>query len=129
MFAANLLLGRIHAMTLPAKLWDFFLGAAAIGAAPVVAYFVVGFGLERTAERIFGEPTPHDLRFVALGFILFAIDSAAALTALFFVCRWRMKHRLLPVSMFWAEMLVGLIVGGTYFLILCFIWATSDPSW
>ena len=116
-------------MTFPAKLWDFLLGALAIGTAPGAAYFAVGFLLQRVAERVFGMPAPHDMRFVALGFVLFAIDSAAALVALLFVCRWRMKHRLLPASVFWVEMLVGLAAGGVFFLFICAIYAMADPNW
>ena len=120
-------LGQIHAMRLLAKIWDFVFGAMVIGAAPVIAFEAVGLGLWRAADAIFGNPgPPYDRSHMALGFLSFVIDSASALTALFFACRWRMKRR---PSMFWAEAFVGLAVCGAYFMVLSFIWAMSDPNW
>ena len=116
-------------MTLLIKLWDFLLGVAAIAAAPTIPFFVVSFGLKRVADAVFPDPAPNDMRFLALGFIMLGVAAAAALASLFFVCRWRMKRRSLTPSIFAAELLIGLAIGGFYALIVCGIWAMSDPNW
>jgi hypothetical protein len=116
-------------MTLFTKLWDFLLGVAAIAAAPTIPFFVVGFGLERLARAVFGDPAPNDTRFVAMGIGISAIAAAAALASLFFVCRWRIKRRLLPSVVFAVELLLGLALSGIYTLIVCGILAMSDPNW
>jgi len=116
-------------VTLSAKLWDFLFGVAAIAAAPTVPFFIVAFGLQYAADVIFGKGAPNDMRFVALGFCIIAIAAVVALAALFFVCRWRIKRRLLPTPMFAAELLIGLAISGFYTLIVCGILAMSDPGW
>jgi hypothetical protein len=45
---------------------------------------------------------------------------------LYFVARWRQKHRLLPASFLVAEVLLGLLLAGVAFLATMFFWGMAS---
>jgi len=101
---------------------DFAFGAIAIGAAPLIVFALVSFLI-----RHIGIPFPREPlgQKIVLDLIM-AIFIVAPLAAIYFVMRWRIRHRVLPVSVLWLEAFIGLIAAAAVY---CFLtWAYFYPS-
>jgi len=114
-------LGQIRAMNKLAKIWDFIWGMLLVGMLPMFVFClaivflgVVGPDLEGGWLHKF---------FVSFAFVACL---AAPLATLYFICRWRMSHRLLPVSVMAVEIVLGLIVSAAFFVFVTAIWGMAS---
>ena len=82
-------------MTRAQKIWDFLFGVALIAGAPLCTFYIVGFSLSFAASS----------QFVGLVVLMSAIAAFAC------ACIWRKKHRVLPRSVFAAEVAVAIVAG------------------
>jgi hypothetical protein len=111
-------------MKLIRQLWDFLFGVIVVGATPVIALVALSFALSfifpRSLDSIFQK-------------IAYAVSMASSLVvpmaSLWFVVRWRKRHRLLPVSMLWVEVPVGLVASAAFYFFVAAMWFFSDPNW
>jgi hypothetical protein len=95
-------------MTRAQKIWDFVFGVALIGGAPLIVILLLAVGL----HYLFTLFTHGHEGWQAI-FALFS-----AILTLWFACRWRFRHRLLPRSIFPLEVVVGLLFGGVFMMLL-----------
>jgi hypothetical protein len=103
--------------------WDFIFGVLIIGTAPLVAFLLVSFA----SSRAVGYPARLNTVVQKIVFaVSIATSIAAPLVALWLVIRWRKRHRVLPASMIRAEVLLGLLAGGAYFIYMMAMWAFAS---
>jgi hypothetical protein len=88
-------------MTRAQKIWDFLFGVALIGAAPIVMFMAAAFALRFVAGSRFAGP-------------LVLTSATAAFAG---ACIWRKKHRVLPSSLFVAEVAVAIFASVLFMLV------------
>ena len=91
-------------MTQLAKVWDFLWGVLIIGAPPVLAFMGVG-----VLGGMLGLPFGDGLSLTSAA--VTSVELVAPFATLYFVCRWRTRHRLLPAWVFRIELLLGVGFG------------------
>ncbi len=101
-------------------MWDFLLGVMVTGGATAVTFL----GLMWIFSAFVSAQTHGSVQGALMG-IQLAVPSAA----LWLAIRWRAKHRLLPTTWLWSEVVVGLLLCGGFCLFVIGTTAMSDPSW
>lgn len=104
-----------------AKLWDFIWGTLIVGMLPMFAFVLVMMlgGLVTSRPQV----GVIQKCFAALWF---AASLVVPFATLYFVARWRQKHRLLPASLLVAEILLGLLLAGVAFVFTVFFWGMAS---
>jgi hypothetical protein len=92
----------MHTTSYPAKIWDFILGSLVTGTFPVIVFWFCWI-----------------LAPILALFVPFV--------TMFFICRWRRQHRLLPVGFILFEVLSGLAIGVLFSVIMCRGFANLPP--
>jgi hypothetical protein len=88
-------------MTRAQKIWDFVFGVALIAGAPIITFFVAAFALHFAASARFIPP------------MVLMLATVAFVGA----CIWRKKHRVLPSSVFAAEVVAAIFASLLFMLI------------
>jgi|ERR1700722_10145074 len=104
-----------------AKIWDFVWGTLLVGMLPMFA-FVLGMMFIGVVRPEFDGSLIHKF-FLSFAFVT---SFVAPFATLYFVCRWRQKHRLLPASLLILEVLLGLLLAGVAFFFTVAFWGFAS---
>ena len=108
-------------MNKAAKIWDFVWGTLLIGMLPMFAFCLVAILGSFVKPEIAGGWTHEFL--VSFSFIASLV---VPFVTLYFVVRWRQKHRLLPASLLVVEVLLGLLLAGVAFFFTVAFWGFAS---
>jgi hypothetical protein len=104
-----------------AKVWDFIWGTLLVGMLPMFAFclaVLLGSFVRPEIEGGWIHEFLDSFSFVAGLVVPFA--------TLFFVARWRQKHRLLPASLLVVEISLGLLLAGVAFFFTIAFWGFAS---
>jgi hypothetical protein len=108
-------------MNKAAKIWDFVWGTLLVGMLPMFAFCLVAILGSFVRPEIEGGWIHKFL--VSFSFVAGLVVPFATL---YFVARWRQKHRLLPASLLVVEILLGLLLAGIAFFFTVFFWGMAS---
>lgn len=109
-----------------ARVWDLLYGIVIIGGAPIVGLLLVDFGLLSLLDMICPERysrTPMPLVDVLTGVVACGVAVVMFISAM----KWRLRRRVLPAAFIVAELILGLIFGGGFFIVWMFATAMLAP--
>jgi len=114
-------LGQIRAMNNAAKICDFVWGTLLVGMLPMFAFCLIAI-LGSFIRPEVDEGWFHKF-LVSFSFVAGLV---VAFATLYFVARWRQKHRLLPASLLVVEILLGLLLAGVAFFFTVAFWGFAS---
>lgn len=104
-----------------AKAWDFVWGTLLVGMVPMFAFCLI-----LILSDSIGRKSDAGVVYRFLESALLVATFVVPFATLYGVCRWRQKHRLLPVSFLPVEIVLGLLLaGGAFFLTVFFLGMAS----
>jgi len=108
-------------MNQAAKIWDFVWGTLLVGMLPMFAFCLV---------MVLGSFVRLEIEggwfHKFLVSVFFAASLVVPFATLYFVARWRQKHRLLPASLLVVEILLGLLLAGVAFFFTVAFWGFAS---
>src|SRR5215469_8286811 len=104
-----------------AKIWDFVWGTLLVGMLPMFAFCLVAL----LGSFVRPQPSAGWIQKFLESF-LYAASFVVPFATLYFVARWRQKHRLLPASLLVAEVLLGLLLAVAAFIFMIVCWGFAS---
>jgi len=102
--------------------WDTLLGTTVLGGAPLLTWLLISC----VSAYICGDFKAVGIAHNALVAVATALTVVAPVVATIAAFRWRKRHRILPLSMLWVELPVGLLCGFAFLVALIVVWGFAS---